>query len=141
MSIRKSVSRRDFIKIAAVVGGAGIASKLGFDRFLADKTITTKETRVLMGTIINLAVVAESKSQGEQAVAATFAELERQISIFDHRADDSLVAVLNRNGTVIAPPVELVTVLHLAGRVSEKSRGGVRCDCETVARSVSESPA
>jgi thiamine biosynthesis lipoprotein len=76
-----------------------------------------------MGTIINLTVVAQSKSEGEQAVALTFAELERQIGIFNHRTSDSPMAVLNRDGNLHNPPTELVEVLGLAQSISDLTGG------------------
>ena len=80
MEIQKKLSRRDFIKITAAAGGAMVGGKLLFD-LAAENFVTVKDTRLLMGTIINLTVVAESRGAGEGAVDATFAELERQVAI------------------------------------------------------------
>jgi thiamine biosynthesis lipoprotein len=100
-----------------LVGGKYLTSLLG------EKQTTVRETRMLMGTVINLAVVAESKLAGEAAVAATFAELERQIGIFDHRTDGTPVAMLNQAGVLDNPPTELVDVLTQARTVSEMTGG------------------
>lgn len=118
----KPISRRDFIKITAMAGSALLGGKMLLD-LLDEGYITVKETRVLMGTIINLAVVAESKPAGEQAVAAAFAEFERLVAIFNHRNPVSPVAVLNRAGILDKPPAELVEVLDQAVEISRRSGG------------------
>ena len=122
MEIQKKLSRRDFIKITAMAGGAMVGGKLLFD-LAAENFVTVKDTRLLMGTIINLTVVAESRGAGEGAVDATFAELERQVAIFNHREDSSPVAVLNRTGKMAKPPQELVEVLLEANRISDFTNG------------------
>jgi thiamine biosynthesis lipoprotein len=119
---KKSISRRDFIKITAVAGSMLVGGKLLFD-LATDEFVTVKETRLLMGTIINLAVVAESRAAGEAAVAVTFAELERQVGIFNHREASSPLAVLNRTGKLSGPPRELVEVLSQALAISEMTGG------------------
>ncbi len=116
------ISRRNFIKISAVAGSMLVGGKLLFD-LAKDEFFTVKESRLLMGTIINLAVVAESKSAGEAAVEATFTELERQVGIFTHRTTESPLAVLNRTGKLANPPLELVEVLYQAMAISEMTKG------------------
>lgn len=122
MSIKNKLSRRDFIKITAVAGSVLAGGKLLFD-LAKDDLVTVSETRLLMGTIINLAVIAESKSAGEAAVAATFKHLEHQVAIFSLRDPASPVAVLNRASKLANPPRELVEVLTKAVEISEMSDG------------------
>jgi thiamine biosynthesis lipoprotein len=123
MTTKERLSRRDFIKITAVAGGALVGGKLLLDLFEEQRFITLKETRVLMGTIINLAVVANSKPDAEYTIEATFAELERQIGIFDHRLPGSPMARLNQKGKLINPPAELVEVLEQAISISKMTDG------------------
>jgi len=117
-----SISRRNFIKISAVAGSMLVGGKLLFD-LAADKIVTVKEARTLMGTVINLSVVAESRAAGEAAVESTFAELTRQVEIFNHRDPESAITTLNRTGKLLNPPKELVEVLVLANQVSEMTGG------------------
>jgi thiamine biosynthesis lipoprotein len=118
----KQITRRDFIKITAVAGSALIGGKLLYD-LVKDSTVTVKETRMLMGTIINLAVVAESRTVGMAAIDATFNELERQVAIFTTREVDSPVSILNFTGKLAKPPQELVKVLTHAAAISEMTGG------------------
>jgi thiamine biosynthesis lipoprotein len=76
-----------------------------------------------MGTVINLSLFSKSKSAGEQAIEAIFAELERQIAIFDHRSPLTPVSILNREGILTSPPSELVEVLAQAHAVSDLTSG------------------
>lgn len=99
-----------------------MGGKFLFD-LLGEDHVIVKETRVMMGTIINLAVVAESQSAGETAIAATLAEMERQIAIFNHRNPESPVNHLNAVGRLDNPPAELVAVLDQATAISELSNG------------------
>ena len=114
--------RRDFIKITAMAGSVLVGSKLLID-LIKDEFATVEETRLLMGTIINLTVMAESRAAGEAAVAATFAELERQIAIFNHRMAHSPVAQLNKGSKLVKPPRELVEVLEMAQSISDLTNG------------------
>lgn len=123
MTTKEGLSRKDFIKITAIAGGALVGGKLLLDLFDEQRYFTIKETRVLMGTIINLAVVAHSQSDAEHAIETTFAELERQIAVFDHRLQNSPVAVLNREGVLVDPPAEFLAVLEEASFVSRLTNG------------------
>jgi len=118
----KAISRRDFIKITAVAGGVLVGGKLVFD-LTNEQFVTVEDSRFLMGTIINLAVVAESKAAGDAAITATFAEMERQMAIFTHRERESPVAILNRTGKFSKPPQELIVVLTQAMEISEMTDG------------------
>lgn len=122
MSEHKRLSRKDFIKITAAAGGALVGGKLLMDVASGDFA-TVKETRLLMGTVINLAVVADRRSSAEAAVAAVFGELERQVGIFSHREEGSPLANLNRTGRLVEPPRELLEVLIQAQGMSEMTGG------------------
>ncbi|MEN8242393.1 MAG: FAD:protein FMN transferase [Chloroflexota bacterium] len=122
MDSKNKLSRRSFIKITAVAGGVLLGGKLLLG-LADDSRVTVRETRALMGTIINLAVIAENKPAGEHAVAAAFIELERLVSIFTHRTPDSPVTILNAAGKLASPPKELVALLAQAVAISEITNG------------------
>lgn len=115
-------NRRDFLRMTAVssallVGGYVLGQKRH------PNVVTLRESRLLMGTIINLALVTNDAAQGQQALAATFAEMGRLISIFGHRQPESPLAQLNRSGQLTAPPSELVELVKLAITYGDVSDG------------------
>lgn len=121
-STKQFVSRRQFLRITAVssiTAGLFLAGK----RRGSPQLTTLRETRTLMGTLINLVVATDDAENGRTAVAATFAEMERLIAVFDHRRADSPLAVLNQNGTLTSPPTELVDVILQANRYSQLTGG------------------
>ena len=70
-----TISRRQFLQITAA---AGLTLGVGYlSRTLRAHPTTIQETRILMGTIINLALVTEDKQEGERVVAAALARLGR----------------------------------------------------------------
>ncbi|MCG3209041.1 MAG: FAD:protein FMN transferase [Anaerolineae bacterium] len=118
----KTVSRRDFLKITAAAGGLLAAGGvLGWKT--ATRAATVHATRSLMGTVINLTLVAASESHGRAAIEATFAEMQRLIACFDHRQPASLITQLNRQGRLTGAPPELIELLTQARRYSELSGG------------------
>ena len=123
MSKISEISRRDFIKITAAAGGALLGGKLLTDLLQAERLVNVRDTRVLMGTMINLAVVARTSVEAKAAIDATFAEMGRQIAIFDHRLSESPVAKLNQYGALEDPPHELVFVLEQALSISKLTNG------------------
>lgn len=114
------ISRRQFLKIFAVSAGV-----LAGGRLLQQQSRwrTLEETRVLMGTVINLAVVSEDGREGRRAIAATFAEMERLIWLFDHRQAAGPLGQLNREGRLDAAPAELVSLLAEAVEFGDLTRG------------------
>jgi thiamine biosynthesis lipoprotein len=106
-------TRRDMLKITAVAGTLLLGGKLGANRWLIQPQ-TIRETRTLMGTVINLALVTDDKLAGQAVIAATFTEMERLIGLFDHRQPAAQLAVLNRGEKLRQPALELVQILNLA---------------------------
>lgn len=105
------LSRRKFLKITAAAGGllAGTAV-LGWK--LKPAPVAIHQTRVLMGTVINLTIVTADPQQGQAAIEATFAEMERLIGYFDHRQPAGLAAQLNQRGLLSDAPPELVEIIE-----------------------------
>jgi FAD:protein FMN transferase len=115
------ISRRRFLQItavsAAVSGVALAAGRWPFGRPPA----SLSETRLLMGTLVNLTVVGGAN--GRSALNATFSEMERLIALFDHRRPETPLARLNQTGRLVNPPAELVDVLTLANQYSALTAG------------------
>ncbi len=121
MQNSSTMSRRHFLQITAVAGTVFLGGR--WAQRLAQKTTTLRQTRLLMGTLINLTLVTDDVQQGEQAIAATFAEMDRLITFFNWRAPDSPLAILNQIGTLAQPPAELVNLLQEANQYSALSNG------------------
>lgn len=104
------ISRRRFLQITAAAG-----TLLAGGRLLSRHTLhTIRETRTLMGTVINLALVTPDAADGQEAAVRTFAEMARLILLFDHRRPDAALARLNETGRLASPATELLDLLALA---------------------------
>lgn len=104
------VSRRQFLQITAVAGSL-LAGGQVLRHLQRLQPVTVRQTRLLMGTVVNLALVVADEAEGEATIAATLAEMERLISLFDHRQPDSPLAILNREGVLLNAPPDLVDVV------------------------------
>ena len=114
-------SRRHFLQITAVAGSVFLGGR--WLQHLGRQKTTVHKTRLLMGTVINLSLVTDDLQQGEQAIAATFAAMERLIALFNWRQADSPLAILNSQGILQNPPAELVQLLQEAQEYSQLSEG------------------
>lgn len=113
------ISRRRFLQITAVAGTLLVGGRL-----LSRHTLhTIRETRTLMGTVINLAVVTPDLPAGQEAMRRTFAEMARLILLFDHRRPEAALARLNQAGRLAAPAPELAELLSLAVHYGELTGG------------------
>ena len=113
------ISRRRFLQITAAAGTLLVGGRLSSRRVAH----TIRETRTLMGTVINLAVVTPDAGAGRDAVARTFAEMARLIALFDYRQPRTTLARLNATGRLLGPPAELVELLSLAQSYGELTGG------------------
>lgn len=92
------MNRREFINIIAAVGAAGAA--LNFGLAPRREAAAVRETRLLMGTVVDLTVLGGNPAQARQAAGKCFqamAELERVLSRFRPK---SQVSLLNRTGSL-----------------------------------------
>jgi thiamine biosynthesis lipoprotein len=121
--IRQSrINRRAFLKITAAMGGLALGGIL-LTNLTKESQLKLRQTRFLMGTLITLTILTPDKEAGENAIADTFAELERLIAIFDHRHQAGPVAQLNRENVLKNPPFELCSLIELALETSRRSYG------------------
>lgn len=116
-----TLSRRHFLQITAVASTVFLGGRLIQQR--TQPPTAVHETRLLMGTVINLTLVGEDTGQSQQALAATFAEMERLIALFNWRQSGSPLAMLNQSGQLTNPPQELVQLLQEAVQYSRLSQG------------------
>lgn len=116
------VNRRDVLKITAVMGGLAAAGGL-IDWLSPPEIVKVVESRYLMGTLINLALIADRRDDAEAALRATFHRMETLIRIFDPRQADGPLARLNQNGKLDDPPSELTALLRQALAYGEQTNG------------------
>ncbi len=117
------VSRREFLRIVAVAGIGGFGVKVWLEAGAASKWQRVQDTRVLMGTVVNLIIVSEDAVAARAAIDATFermASLEQVLSRFN---PGSALSHLNQTGYLENPPLDLVKVLQRAQSMSVASGG------------------
>jgi len=116
------LNRRTVLQIFAVAGAAGALRFWPFN--LEDTGLhVVRQSRPMLGTMLNLTVGGRDRDQAEAAVAATIGRMlaiERRLS--RHR-ENSEVAELNRTGTLFAAGDDLLAVLRLAETVSRQTGG------------------
>ena len=117
------LSRRHFLQITAVAGTVFLGGR--WAQRLAKQVTAVHQTRLLMGTFINLTLVGEDSTQSQLAMTATFAEMERLIALFNWRQSGSALATLNQTGQLTNPPQELVELLQEAYHFSNLSDGAL----------------
>lgn len=118
MPIREStmfppLSRRRFIGIAAAAAGLGL---IPFGRAAKAEGHLVKGHLVTwhgqaMGAIASLQVHHHDRAVAERLVERSLAEVRRLEEVFSLYRDDSALSRLNRQGMLVAPPADLVTLL------------------------------
>jgi len=117
----KKITRRDFLKIVAVGGAAGAALKLGLDSLPADEIAS--ETRLLMGTVINIKAVGLDPRLAEAAINSCFARMSAHESVLSRFLPGSQLSELNQVGNMHDPHPALLTVLRQSQELSQQTDG------------------
>lgn len=110
------MQRRDFLKISAVAGAVLAGSGIAGRQWFSGRPVPVRETRLLMGTVLNLTMLAPSQAEGQQAIEVTLDEMTRLVGIFDHRKPTTALGQLNAAGRLERAPGELLGVLASAIR-------------------------
>jgi thiamine biosynthesis lipoprotein len=121
MSEKFKLTRRQFLQIIAIGGVAGLVLKEELDE-LAGLDIVS-ETRLLMGTVVNLTIITTSTRRGREAISACLDRmvgLEMMLSRFQ---SNSQLSRLNRDGKLSNASLALIELLNHARQVSELSDG------------------
>jgi thiamine biosynthesis lipoprotein len=118
-----SLGRRDFLKIFTISGLAlGVGAQI-LDFFQTEEFPRFSETRLLMGTVVNLTVVSPDGSLNQSVVEKTFSEMQRWIAMFDHRSPESPVALLNQTGELNHPSDEVINVFEKSLSYAHLTKG------------------
>lgn len=117
----KMLSRRDFLKITAIGGAAALALRFGLD--IEPDSISIKETRLLMGTVVNLTIISDDRQTATNAITACFdhmAELEAVLSRFQPQ---SQISILNQTGVVENAHPALLKLVKQSQELSQLTGG------------------
>jgi thiamine biosynthesis lipoprotein len=119
--IRKSLTRRQFLQLIAVGGVAGMSAKLGIDSLSTGKSIS--ETRLLMGTVVNLRAVNDDPTAARAALRACLNRMEDLEALLSRFQSGSQLSQLNHNGVLTKPNQHLVTLVKASQKIGELSKG------------------
>jgi FAD:protein FMN transferase len=117
----KSLSRRQFLQIIAMGGIAGATAKLSFDAWKRMESVT--ETRLLMGTIVNLTIVSDDVSRAHTAVRACLSQMEALEKVLSRFIPESQLSQLNRIGFLEQADPALLQVVAESLKISQLSSG------------------
>ena len=118
----RTFKRREFLRIVAASSIAGVAAvKLGWDRTPSVEAVT--ETRLLMGTVINLTLVTDDRRAGQEAISACLDHMQGlEVVVSRHRADSQL-SRLNGAGVLEGASSHLLHVLAESHRIAALTGG------------------
>ncbi len=116
-----ALSRRNFLRMLALGGTAGLMFKLGLDAGKRPEAV--KQTRLLMGTVINLIVVSDDREMAQAAITATLDRMAALESALSRFRPDSQLSQLNRGGHLDRAGRPLLDLLELSRRLGKLSGG------------------
>ncbi len=116
------ISRRRFLQIAAAAGALAGGSYFGLDA-VAEKPSVVRQTRVMMGTQINLIVYGPDEAVCRTAVQNTFSRMARVEQVLSRFIVESDLSRLNAQGELHNPAPELLDLLSLARQISSHTDG------------------
>ncbi len=109
-TLNRRVSRRAFLRIVAAAGiGGATAVKLGWDQ--PDSAEAVSETRLLIGTLINLTLITCDARAGRAAVSASLDHMQALEAILSRHRAGSQLSRLNRTGALDDASPHLTRVL------------------------------
>jgi thiamine biosynthesis lipoprotein len=107
-----------------IAGAAVIFILLGFWYFRKD-TVTVTDSRLTLGTIVEITLVGTDKQALDDALAAAFARISEIEKVTDRFTADSEISAINRAKGPGPIPVsaEMIKILTLSQKISEMTRG------------------
>lgn len=120
------VSRRDFLRITAMAGGAALIGAAAREAASRAPESGVTRTVLAMGTIATITVFADGPREAAHLADSALAEmvrLEGLLTRFGTGEGAANVATLNRERSLAEPSLELRTVLAEALRWADRSRG------------------
>jgi len=116
-----AITRRQFLKIIAASATAGVMLKGGWDAWGQVEKVS--ESRLLMGTLVNLTILAAPAGDARAAVLACLNRMAELEQIFSRFQPESQLSQLNQVGFLENASPEMLQVLALSHQVSLWSNG------------------
>lgn len=121
MTQMQPMGRRQFLRIVGVGALAGVALKTGLDT--TRNATVVSETRLLMGTVVNLTLLTHDERVGQAAARACLEEMAGLENVMSRHRPDSQLSLLNQQGHLDNPDPRLYDLLQDAIRLSELTDG------------------
>lgn len=115
------LTRRRFIGITAAAAGLDL---LAFGGTAAAQARLVTWRGQVMGAAATLQIHHHDQALARRLIERSLVEMRRLEEVFSLYRDDSALAVLNRQGVLLAPPTELVALLAECRRYFELTGGG-----------------
>ncbi|MBU1565277.1 MAG: FAD:protein FMN transferase [Proteobacteria bacterium] len=116
------VSRRRFMQIVAVAGGATACWQLGL--FGSGKSLqSARRSLPIMGTVLNLAVYGPDRDRCEEALTKTIGTMQGLEAKLSRHMATSELAILNKTGLLHTPGKDILQVVAMAADISRKTSG------------------
>lgn len=121
MKNNSKISRRQFLQIVAISSAAGLALKFGFDTLTVDEMVS--ETRLLMGTIINIKAIGPDPGTTSAAINACFDHMAELESVMSRFQPESQLSRLNQVGVLKDAHPALVSLIQQSQKLSQLTDG------------------
>ena len=120
----RTFKRREFLRIVGAGSVAGLAAFM-LDRAdrSQDASHIVTETRLLMGTVVNLTLITPDRHTGQAAIDSCLQQMASLEAILSRHQPTSQLSRLNRDGLLASASPHLLQVLLEAQRISELTDG------------------
>lgn len=116
-----TISRKNFIKIIAAAGTAGVVLKSGYDQ--ANQEQSVSQSRFLMGTLINITLVGGSAKAAREALSSSLDRMAALEGLFSRFQNNSQINQLNHMGYLNSPNENFIELLDISRQISELTAG------------------
>jgi FAD:protein FMN transferase len=123
MTLNQHLTRRNFLRIVGIGGVAGAAALIANRDPHTAEAVTVTETRLLMGTVVNLTLITGDRAAGQRAITACLDQMAALERVLSRHQPESELSRLNRAGQLDLPDAHLVTVLREALAISVLTEG------------------
>lgn len=129
----QGLSRRDFLRLAAIGGGVLVIAAAGKELHRLEATPSYESSIQALGTTISISIEGEpDDAAAGLAAGEAFAEVQRLEKLFTHYPGGTEIFSLNQTGLVEAPAPELADVVSEATQFSEETGGSFDITVEPV---------